>query len=846
MLAGYLLVFGIVAISAAVSFTIGGGEHSAPSVIGTYASAAPCLGKFELNQSGTFVDLSAGATGKLRLHGHRLTGDVNCRNGGRRRLQLDVSTVGKTRRLLGTVDAEQVSATQVLSAKATAARTQTPRSPEETVGRLMLAIAIVILAARAVGVLSSHLSQPRVMGEVIAGILLGPTLLGAVWQSGERYVFPADIVPLLSAAAQIGLVFYLFLVGLEFDPALLRNRVKQAAFISNTSVAIPMSLGLLLAIPLYPRLAPDVRYAPFALFVGVAMSITAFPVLARILIERRMLRHPIGALALAGAAIDDVTAWFLLALATAVAGAGSGVKALEIVGWAAVFTLAMATVVRRFLARAGTAYSEVGELPLTWTGAIFVTVLLSAYTAQQIGIAAVFGAFITGAVMPRSAGLTTAVSRRIDDFVLIILLPLFFVVTGLKVKIGALDRPELWLLTAGIIAVAVAGKWLGAAAAARYARLGFRDSMVLGALMNTRGLTELIVLNIGAEIGVISPTLFTMLVVMALVTTFMTGPALAVLDRHRELTVEPEAELAADSASPPPAVLVAAQDGQNLGALLALAKPIGRTEPRRELILVEVHRPGSLVGGTLRDQEAMSTANARLDRQRQILLSEGFAARAAVFISTHPGEDYVRLAAAENVDLLLIDGRRPFLGNAVPRGAVGKVLEKAPCDVAVLVERKDAPPIDDAHPVALPFGGAEHDWAALELAALIASARGARLRLIAPAPNGDVNLASRVVGKASLVVQSFTGMPVETRVIEPGGKGIVQATSDAGLLVIGLSSRWRESGLGPVRGAIARDAAPPILFVRRGSGKGLLAPDGSNLTRFSWSSAGVDTPGPPE
>jgi len=198
----------------------------------------------------------------------------------------------------------------------------------------MLAIAAVILAARLVGTAIGRLSQPRVMGEVLAGILLGPTLLGVVAPSVKNYLFPPDIVPLLSAGAQIGLAFYLFLVGMELDPRILRQRIAQAAFISNTSVAFPMALGFLVALPIYKILSPDVRYLPFALFMAVAMSITAFPVLARILTEHRMLQRPVGALTMATAAIDDVTAWGLLALATAVAGTGSGIHALVVIGLA--------------------------------------------------------------------------------------------------------------------------------------------------------------------------------------------------------------------------------------------------------------------------------------------------------------------------------------------------------------------------------------------------------------------------------------------------------------------------------------------------------------------------------
>ena len=425
----------------------------------------------------------------------------------------------------------------------TSAEPAEKRSGEETFGRLMLAIAAVILAARLVGALIARFSQPRVMGEVLAGILLGPTLLGAAWPEAKDYLFPPDIVPLLSGAAQIGLAFYLFLVGMELDPKILRDRIGQAAFISNASVAVPLGLGFLVALPVYELLSPDVRYLPFALFMGVAMSVTAFPVLARILIERRMLRRPVGALSMAGAAIDDVTAWCLLALAAAIAGSGESSHALQVVALAALFTAAMLLVGRRLLGRVSKAYDEVGHVPTLWLGFIFVGVLLSAFVAQQIGIAAIFGAFVMGLIMPRRAGLTADVSARFENFVVLVLLPLFFVVTGLRTEVNALNRPVLWAITLLLIAVAIVGKFVGAMLAARYGGFSLRDSAAIGALMNTRGLTELIVLNIGLDLGVISTQLFTMLVVMALVTTFMAGPILRLIDPRHELSEPVEEEL---------------------------------------------------------------------------------------------------------------------------------------------------------------------------------------------------------------------------------------------------------------------------------------------------------------
>jgi Kef-type K+ transport system membrane component KefB len=684
------------------------------------------------------------------------------------------------------------------------------------------------------------------MGEVLAGILLGPTLLGAVWPEAKDYLFPTDIIPLLSAAASIGLAFYLFLVGMELDPRLLRERAAEAAFISNTSVAFPMALGILVAIPVYELLAPNADYLPFALFMGVSMSVTAFPVLARILVEKRMLRRPIGALAMAGAAIDDVTAWGLLALATAVAGAGSGIDALVVVGLAGVFSAALLVVGRPLLARMSTAYDEVGHVPTLWLGIIFVSVLLAAYTAQQIGIAPIFGAFMIGLIMPRHAGLTADVSGRIEDFVVAVLLPLFFVVTGLKLKVSALDNWTLWGVTLLLIAVAVVGKWIGAMLAAKFSGFSWRDSTALGALMNTRGLTELIVLNIGLELGLISTALFTSLVLMALVTTFAAGPALRLIDPRGELTEAPEEALRravvagrveTEVPAPERAILVAPQDDRSIDALLQLAEPLAMSQPPRELLLARLVQPAPLSTGLVADQRQLDATTEDLNARRRLLLERGVPTRTVAFLSPEPGNDLARLATEEPIDLVLLNGRRPLIGEGIPGGEVGDVLERAPCDVAVLVEREDMPTIGDAHPVVIPFGGGEHDWAALELGAWIAHARQARIVLLGAAAtgNGGGRDASRLLANASLVLQQLAGITAEPQLVTPG-RDVIRAARGAGLLVVGLSERWRDEGLDPLRAEIARSAPAPTLFVRRGERPGALAPR-QDQTRFRWSAA---------
>jgi Kef-type K+ transport system membrane component KefB len=607
------------------------------------------------------------------------------------------------------------------------------------------------------------------------------------------------------------------------------------------SVAFPLALGFLAALVVYPLLAPDVDYLPFALFMGVAMSITAFPVLARILIERRMLKRPVGALAMAGAAIDDVTAWALLALATAVAGTGSGSHVFVVIGLATAFTAGMFILVRPLLKRVSAAYDEVGRVPPLWLGAIFVAVLFSAFLAQQIGIAAIFGAFVMGLIMPRHAGLTDDVSRRLEDFVVMVLLPLFFIITGLRTEVGSLNRPVLWLITLGLIAVAVVGKWVGAMVAARYGGFGLRESAAIGALMNTRGLTELIVLNIGLELGLVSPTLFTMLVIMALVTTFMAGPALRLIDPQKLFSSPPEEEvqsaITAEGVEQRHSIVVSAQDSTNLDALLSIAEPLAATDPPRELIIARLVVTQAIATGPASDARALRHATEEVNTRRDRLRERGIDARAVAFTTPDPGEDLVHLGSDEYVDLLLVDGRRPLLGPGVPGGEIGAALEHAPCDVGVLVEREGLPTIDAQDPVVIPFGGAEHDWAALELGSWIAAARGAPLKLLgASAENGEGRDASRLLANASLVVQQLAGIAAEPVLTRPGAE-VIRASQGAGLLVVGLSEHWREEGLGPVRAEIVKAAPAPILLVRRGTRAGALAPR-DDMTRFKWSRAG--------
>ena len=796
-----------------------------------------------------------------------LTGDVECLRGGEARFRgtavdrninsVQLTPLDEAEPVPGAAPQDGKPVLTTPSGLSPAGERFTATKQRESFGHLLaiffLAVAVVMLIARLFGSLAVKLKQPRVMGEVVAGIALGPTIFGALAPEIQAELFPSDILPAFGIAANLGLILYMFMVGLEVDAEQLKGRVSQAAAISNTSVALPMMLGIAVALPIYGLVGPDKEFLAFALFMGVAMSITAFPVLARILVERRMLKRPVGALTLACAAIDDVTAWFLIALATAVATAGGASDVLKTIALAVAFTLFMVLLIRPLLGRVSTAYDEAGRVPGGWIVAIFAGILLSAWATEEIGIAVIFGAFIMGMIMPRNAGLTEDVTHRIEDVVVILLLPMFFAYTGLRTDIGLLDRPILWGITLLLILVAIVGKFFGAMIAARVTGWGWRASAVIGTLMNTRGLTELIVLNLALEKGVISEALFAMLVIMALVTTFMAGPLLALFDPKNEFGAPIEEELeearrvssfeAPEMPVPEKSVLLAPQTDSALDQLRSLAEPLAQSEPPRELIVARLVRPprrASFSGGLQAENKLLRDATNEVTFARLDLMDKGIAARGVAFTSADPGADLVRLSAAEEVDLLLMDGRRPLLGEGVPRGDVGTVLREAECDVAVLVAREGQSvlPTTDAG-VLVPFGGAEHDWAALELGAWIAARTGAPLQMLgAAAEGGEPTKVTRLLGDASLLVQQYAGIAAEPVIAEGGREGVVEAASGAGLLVVGLSERWRDEGLGPTRSEIARVAPAPTIFVRRGLRPGALAPRG-DVTRFTWSSPGM-------
>ena len=396
-----------------------------------------------------------------------------------------------------------------------------------TLALLLAQIAAILLVSRLVGLVTRALGQPLVMAEMLAGILLGPSLLGQLSPVVENTLFPAGSMPVLKTLSQLGLVLFMFLVGLELDPKLLRERRRASVLISHASIFVPFSLGIGAAWWLHARYAPSgIAFLPFALFLGTAMSVTAFPVLARILTERGLLQSRIGAIAIACAAVDDVSAWCLLAFVVAIARAHALTEAALTAGLSVVFSLGMLLVVRPALRKLSERAEARGGLSPAMVALILFLLLISAGITELIGIHALFGAFLFGAVLPKEAGVAKILAEKLEAVAVLLLLPLFFAFSGLRTRLGLVSGAGDWLVVLGIIALATLGKFGGSAVAARITGLRWREASAIGVLMNTRGLMELIVLNVGMDLGVISPTMFTMLVLMALVTTFATTPVL--------------------------------------------------------------------------------------------------------------------------------------------------------------------------------------------------------------------------------------------------------------------------------------------------------------------------------
>ncbi|WP_353719653.1 cation:proton antiporter [Dyadobacter sp. 676] len=397
---------------------------------------------------------------------------------------------------------------------------------------LLAQIVTIIIVARLFGWVCKAIGQPTVIGEIAAGIFLGPSVLGMFYPEVSSFIFPKTSLSNLQFLSQVGLILFMFIIGMELDLKVLKTKAQEAIVISHASIILPFALGVALALYMYTDFAPEgISFLSFALFTGIALSITAFPVLARIVQERGLSRTRLGMMVITCAATDDVTAWCILAAVIAIVKAGEFVSAIYTILLSAGYVLVMLQVVKPVLKRIGDHYAYREGLTKPVVALFFVMLLCSAYCTEVIGIHALFGAFMAGVVMPANQRFRNIFIEKVEDVSLVLLLPLFFVFTGLRTQIGLLNDPHLWFVTGLIIAAAVIGKFFGSTLAALFVKQSWRDSLIIGSLMNTRGLVELVVLNIGYDIGVLSPEIFTMMVIMALATTCMTGPALDLIDK---------------------------------------------------------------------------------------------------------------------------------------------------------------------------------------------------------------------------------------------------------------------------------------------------------------------------
>lgn len=395
---------------------------------------------------------------------------------------------------------------------------------------LLLQVIIILFTSRIFGIIFKKLGQQTVIGEIIAGVFLGPSILGWLFPGLSAFIFPPNSFISLQFLSQIGLAFFMFVIGMELDLSKIKSKAHDAVIISHVSIILPFFLGACVSYYIFQELAPkNVSFLSFALFMGIAMSITAFPVLARIIKERGLTKTPLGVLAITCAAADDVTAWCLLAAVIAIVKAGSITSALFTIGLAVGYIIFMIYIIKPWLQKISEQRIKGEKIDKTVIGISFFLLLLSAYFTEIIGIHALFGSFIAGVIMPNNIRFKEILTNKIEDVSTILLLPIFFAFTGLRTQIGLLNEGHLWVYCALIISVAIIGKLVGSAITAKIIGRSWKDALSLGVLMNTRGLMELVVLNIGYDLGILGPEIFAIMVIMALFTTLMTGPFLDII-----------------------------------------------------------------------------------------------------------------------------------------------------------------------------------------------------------------------------------------------------------------------------------------------------------------------------
>ena len=565
---------------------------------------------------------------------------------------------------------------------------------------LLIQIIAVLLMVRLFGFLFKHIGQPGVIGEIVAGIVLGPSVLGYFFPDVFQALFPPESLTNLELLSQVGLVLFMFVIGMELDFSVLKNKINETLVISHAGILVPFFLGIVASYWIYEEYAAaQTAFLPFALFIGISMSITAFPVLARIIQERNMTKTSLGTLAIASAANDDVTAWCLLAVVIAIAKAGTFASALYAIGLTALYIIIMFMVVRPFLKKVGEVYANQEVINKTFVALILLILIISSTLTEIIGIHALFGAFMAGVVMPPSIGFRKVMMEKVEDIALVFFLPLFFAFTGLRTEIGLINSPALWGVCLLLITVAVAGKLGGCAVAARLAGESWKDSFTIGTLMNTRGLMELVALNIGYEMGVLPPSIFVILVIMALVTTFMTTPLLHLVER------------------------IFARREERLSAKLKLVFCFGRPESGRSLLSIffllfgkkmkaaQVVAAHFTVGTDLNPLNAEQYARDSFSLVDEKASELGLSVENRYRVTDKLVQDMIRLARKERPDMFLLGagskyrpdtaGSNGVLWLSLFRDKIDDVMEQVKCPVAVFVNRG----YSGSSPVSFVLGG---------------------------------------------------------------------------------------------------------------------------------------------
>ena len=594
-----------------------------------------------------------------------------------------------------------------------------------------------------------------------------------------------------------------------------------AATVSHVSIVVPFLLGAAAALVIFPTLGSESgRFVPFALFLGASMSITAFPVLARILTERNIYKSPLGAMTLTCAAVDDVTAWCMLAVVVAIARAHGTGGAVLTITLSVAFIAGMVLVVRPLLGRVARYHEDRGQLGGSMLAMLFVGILLSALATDRIGIHAIFGAFLFGAIMPQRSEFVHELTGKLEDFTVVFLVPLFFAYTGLRTNLGLIGSdPKLWLICGLILAVAIVGKWGGSSVAAKVMGMDWRESMALGVLMNTRGLTELIILNIGLDLKVIPPTLFAMLVIMALVTTFMTTPLLSAFYKPEELERMSDAATDGEPTHRPFRILVPIAKNARANELVHLAMRLARdAEEEVQIVLLRiVQLPGSTYrAGPVARESALNRAAQSLRPLVQLIEGAGYNAVPLTVPSSRPAKAIVRTAKEREADIILMGWHSSLWGNRFLGGTVGDVLREATTDVAVVVDpAHTGVPLKRGANILVPHGGGFHEDVGLDLALRLAHASGATVTLLGP--DGEES-GHETAARAANAYEN-TGVwttPMSVASDDTGGFLIARA-KDADLVVLGVGDAWvRDKGsLGGLREAVAARTSAPLLIVRR-------------------------------